>query len=121
MLDGNVGNDVLIGGAGDDTLDGGEGNDSLTGGAGNDWLVGAEGSDTLTGGEGSDRFFLVAGFGPDLITDFEDGVDFLVLDNGLVFSDLSITQTQNATLIEVGDELLVTINGIVEITASDVI
>jgi Ca2+-binding RTX toxin-like protein len=71
--------DNLDGGQGIDTLRGGVGNDILTGGLDTDWLNGDTGSDTLTGGGGTDRFVFrlpdspVAT--PDLITDFESGVD----------------------------------------------
>ncbi len=52
-LRGGSGNDVIRGGAGDDDLYGGDGNDVLYGNAGNDGLYGGMGSDTLTGGSGS--------------------------------------------------------------------
>ena len=55
----------------------GSGNDKLFGGAGNDILNGNEGNDTLTGGAGSDTFHFSKGFGHDVITDFEEGVDKL--------------------------------------------
>lgn len=44
-LDGDDGNDVLMGGAGNDTLNGDAGNDYLNGGAGNDLLNGGTGND----------------------------------------------------------------------------
>ncbi len=47
-LNGNDGDDILIGGAGKDTLKGGEGNDLLHGGAGNDTLDGGNGNDTAS-------------------------------------------------------------------------
>jgi Ca2+-binding RTX toxin-like protein len=100
---GGGGNDTLIGGSGDDSLDGGEGDDSLSGGAGNDTLIGVDGNDiirggggrdTLTGGSGADRFVFDtapgAAAGVDLITDFRQGVDRLVLDRA-VFDRLPST------------------------------
>ena len=70
-IDGQGGDDVLIGGAGKDHLMGGAGNDTLIGGAGNDTLIGGAGSDTLTGGTGADTFeYLFMTDQGDTITDF---------------------------------------------------
>jgi Ca2+-binding RTX toxin-like protein len=54
-LEGNGDNDTLDGGNGNDSLNGGDGNDSLVGGAGNDTLIGGTGIDTLNGGNGNDN------------------------------------------------------------------
>jgi Ca2+-binding RTX toxin-like protein len=62
-ISGTDGYDALVGGAGDDTLDGGWGGEVLTGGAGADTFV-------FRAWEGG----TVSG-GPELITDFELGVD----------------------------------------------
>lgn len=86
-LDGGIRADTLEGDAGADDLDGNFGNDRLNGGAGNDRLFGNLGLDTLTGGEGFDIFV----FNPtaaDVITDFEPGVDTIVL-GGLGVTSLS--------------------------------
>src|SRR5262249_9744147 len=48
LLEGEGGNDFLVGGAGNDQLDGGPGMDTLNGEAGNDFLAG--GVDGLAGG-----------------------------------------------------------------------
>jgi Ca2+-binding RTX toxin-like protein len=47
-LDGEAGNDVLLGGQGDDVLTGGSGNDLLSGGAGNDFMLGGDGDDIFS-------------------------------------------------------------------------
>lgn len=51
VLEGGVGDDVLIGGSGDDTISGNEGDDVLIGGPGTDVLDGGAGDDILIGGE----------------------------------------------------------------------
>lgn len=82
-LDGGDGADTLIGGDGDDTLGGFAGDDTLDGGAGHDELVGGSGLDRLTGGADDDWFIFLhqadsVGAG-DVITDFQPGVDQLVV------------------------------------------
>jgi Ca2+-binding RTX toxin-like protein len=73
-INGNEGNDVLIGGTG---------NDKLNGGTGNDVLMGGGGADQLTGGAGNDTFLFKAisdstpGTGHDTITDFTHGSDHI--------------------------------------------
>jgi Ca2+-binding RTX toxin-like protein len=70
---------VLDGGAGDDLLIGGAGWDVLVGGTGHDTLEGGLGLDVLTGGAGADHFVFNRGDGHDLVTDFQQGVDKIVL------------------------------------------
>lgn len=82
---------------GNDTIYGTSGNDALDGGGGADRLHGGAGADVLTGGAGSDLFYFqpdtrspakTPNFGgpfdsqrsdPDVITDFEQGVDRIEL------------------------------------------
>lgn len=83
------GADQLHGGGGNDLLDGGGGADVLRGGNGDDTLIGGLGADTLVGGAGRDLFvFGRTPLGPDLglddnardlITDFRQGEDLIVL------------------------------------------
>lgn len=87
QLYGDNGSDHLTGGADDDLLDGkngvdtvngGAGADVINGGEGDDFLTGGSGADVLTGGVGTDVFdFQFASQGPDEITDFVSGVDFI--------------------------------------------
>ena len=62
----------------------------------------------------SDRFLLTASQGTETITDFQDGIDYLVLDGGLTFGQLSITydETNQSTQIGLSDsgEILAQIN-----------
>ncbi|EAQ26302.1 DUF6851 domain-containing protein [Roseovarius sp. 217] len=83
------GDDDLFGGDGDDFLAGGGRDDLIDGGAGNDTINGGAGNDVMTGGDGVELFVFnefVAG-DVDVITDFEVGVDSVLirvndLDNG---------------------------------------
>ena len=61
LLDGDAGNDTLLGGAKNDTLCGDAGADSIFGSAGNDMLIGGDGNDTLLGGSGNDVLLGQAG------------------------------------------------------------
>ncbi len=96
-LSGGAGDDSLQGGGGDDALDGGNGNDTIDGGAAADQIIGGIGVDLLSGGDNDqandtlsgngkgpdgsiDTFRFVNLFGNDTVTDFEDGVDQVVLD-----------------------------------------
>lgn len=79
ILNGLDGNDTLNGGIGNDTLIGGNGNDILNGGSGNDIMRGGDGFDTATGGAGADQFQFAPGDDTLVITDFQLGVDDLVL------------------------------------------
>ncbi|MBT1159334.1 M10 family metallopeptidase C-terminal domain-containing protein [Aminobacter anthyllidis] len=102
VLNGNDGADTLYGEAGNDTLKGGPGNDRLNGGAGKDILEGLEGMDILTGGAGSDVFVFrslseAAPNLPDIITDFEHGIDRL--DLSLIDANLRVTGDQAFSFI----------------------
>ncbi len=77
FLTGGADRDRVFGDAGDDTVSGGSGNDTLNGGSGADIIVGQAGSDLLTGGAGADVFVFAAGFGADVIRDFQDNLDTL--------------------------------------------
>ena len=62
-------------------VQGEEGDDLLIGGRLSDTLAGGLGNDTLTGGTGRDNFvFGPADLGADVITDFQDGTDQLDVD-----------------------------------------
>jgi Ca2+-binding RTX toxin-like protein len=81
FIDAGEGNDKLVGSAGAEDLRGGSGNDILNGGAGDD---------ILTGGTGNDRFVFEAGWGHDVITDFQAGSsigDVIAMSN-IVFASL---------------------------------
>ena len=79
-LYGQAGDDILIGTIGDNILDGGTGADTIYSGNGSDTIV-------LRLGDGGSTLAAA-----DTITDFTDGSDFLGLDGGLVYTDLTIAQ-----------------------------
>jgi len=114
LIRGGAGDDLLNGRNGNDTLRGNWGNDTLIGGLGDDILFGGLGNDVLTGSAGSDRFLLAAVRGSDTITDFESGVDSLVLLGSLTFGQLDITQSDSDTLISVAStgKVLATLTGV---------
>ncbi len=77
IISGSKGNDKLNGNKGDDEINGNKGADKINGGKGDDLLNGGKGADQLTGGAGADTFVFAAGDGDNVITDFEDGTDFI--------------------------------------------
>jgi VCBS repeat-containing protein len=85
-LRGTDAGDTQKGGTSSTVLDGGNGNDTLLGGNGADTIIGGSGNDFLTGGKGSDVFVFASGFGHDVITDFQVGLDRLQFSKS-VFSD----------------------------------
>jgi Ca2+-binding RTX toxin-like protein len=97
-LDGQFGNDTLIGTAFDDRLDGGSNDDVLNAGDGNDELLDGDGNDNLDGGPGNDMFRLLA-MGSDNTSDpsGDDVLDFFGAGSGVVV-DLDLTGVaQNIT------------------------
>jgi Ca2+-binding RTX toxin-like protein len=98
-LYGGNGGDNLIGGSGDDTLYGESGDDVLDGGSGDDVLLGGAGDDILTGGAGgADWFWFETGEGVDIVTDFEDGIDKIVV--GTSISNINVYDYGGDALLE---------------------
>ena len=93
--------DYLFGGAGNDELNGLGGDDVLVGGGRRDTLNGGAGNDILIGGRGRDRFWIADETGTDIIVDFKDGRDRLLLDDTLSVGQLSINQGDGYTEIGV--------------------
>ena len=100
------GDDTLHGGAGNDRLYGGRGADTLSGDAGKDTLHGGPGDDTLYGGAGNDTFVFAPGHGDDALPDFghgDDRIDLSAFDGLDALADLSISQTDRGTVIDLSD------------------
>jgi Ca2+-binding RTX toxin-like protein len=70
---------TLYGLGGDDNLGGGKGNDIINLGAGNDTVNGGKGDDTITTGEGNDLIKFNEKGGADVVTDFNRGLDHVLL------------------------------------------
>lgn len=89
---GNDGDNILVGNSGMNSLRGGAGNDTIDGRGGDDVITGGSGLDQLTGGAGADKFIFDATLtsgNKDSITDFQVGVDKIVLSSSIfgVFSN----------------------------------
>ncbi len=69
-------------------------------------------NDTLTGNINSNVFALQPGGKNQVITDFEDGIDFLGLANGVAFEQLAITPGDGATLINLNGQTLASLTGV---------
>jgi Ca2+-binding RTX toxin-like protein len=112
LLNGGGGNDLLRGLVGNDVVAGLSGDDVLDGGKGNDTLIGGKGIDELLGGQGRDRFVIELNGGNDIVKDFQNTIDRIVVLGKLDFSDLDITQKNGSTIISVGNEQIATLKGV---------
>lgn len=91
-LCGKAGRDLLIDLWGNNQLLGGDGDDRLWSGFGDDFLDGGPGTNRIFGGFGQDTFVLKNDGRLDTIFDFVPGVDRFLLQGGLTFAQLAITQ-----------------------------
>ena len=127
VINGGLGADKLVGGDGNDTANGDEANDQVFGGAGSDTLnggvgqdkmYGEAGDDVLTGGADRDQFFFGTGGGNDTITDWQNGVEKLYIQNvaGVDdFSDLSVaTNGDGWAVITYADGSTITLVGVTQ-------
>ncbi|MDE4063695.1 calcium-binding protein [Phaeobacter gallaeciensis] len=122
-LFGGRGSDTLSGAGGKDKLNGGGGSDTLSGGQKRDILIGGKGADVLTGGAGADCFIFKGADGNDSITDFQDGLDIILIKSGASsFAELEISRLGSDTIIDFSS-VTITLNDIspTDITASDFI
>ena len=123
-LEGEEGNDTLIGSSGPDFLQGDDGNDEISGLGGDDMIPGGEGSDIIMGGAGNDYFSMWTGtnnYGVDWI-DGGDGVDEVNFIN--VFTSRPIVVDLAAGTLVGGDvpgTSRATLLSIEEVYASDLV
>lgn len=128
-ISGRSGDDFIYGDGGNDFLQGEQGNDLLVGGAGDDRLQGGMGSDLLVGGAGSDVFVLKIGyyrrFDNDVIIDFEDDVDQIILDNNYGnfggIKGLTADQVLAKFATQVGSDVKIQFKGYFEIIVENVL
>ncbi|MBC1242269.1 calcium-binding protein, partial [Nostoc sp. 2RC] len=102
IITGSASADNLQGTSSDDLIFGFASNDTIVAGDGNDELYGGLGTDNLTGGAGNDIFVLAPNQGRDTIKDFNINEDLIALSGGISYANLSITQSNNDTLIKIG-------------------
>ncbi|WP_199247574.1 VWD domain-containing protein [[Phormidium] sp. ETS-05] len=98
--------------ASNDPLTGNAENDILTGDAADNILNGELTNDPLTGDSNSNVFALQPGGENNVIAEFEDGIDFLGLANGVTFEQLAITPGDGATLINLNGQPLASLTGV---------
>ncbi len=118
----NGNNNRLYGGSGDDKLFSNV-NDSLFGGDGDDVLfAGNKGGNRLTGGAGADSFWIANASLPaskNIVTDFTPGIDAIGI-GGITgvtkFSDLTLLQQGNDTLVKAANTELASLLGITSTT-----
>lgn len=108
ILNGDSGNDSIVGGAGDDCLQGGQGDDTLAGGSGADVLSGGDGADQLRGDSGMDTLqgnagndLLEGGEGDDLFR-LISGDDRDVISGGQGFDTITVEGTPLGDTYRVG-------------------
>jgi len=126
-IKGAGGKDFIGGNKGRDMIKGGNGDDTLRGGNANDRIFGQNGDDKIFGGRGADKFVFSKGGDFDIIKDFEDDHDLLLLTrlgladaddalshasniNGNVvfdFGDGDVLKVVNMTKADLGDDILV--------------
>ena len=75
--------DFMYGGQNNDRIAGEDGSDRLYGQSGDDYLIGGADTDWLYGGTGEDRFLFGENFDKDLVRDFENNVDTILINDNL--------------------------------------
>lgn len=82
-LFGGAARDFMYGGQDDDRIAGEDGSDRLYGQSGDDYLIGGADTDWLYGGTGEDQFLFGENFDKDLVRDFENNVDTILINDNL--------------------------------------
>lgn len=90
-------------------LQGNKGDNHLNGYAGNDAFFGGAGDDMMTGGAGIDGFYFKANADREIITDFVDGEDLLILFPGDEIKNVSDLIANHAR--QAGDDVVISGDG----------
>ena len=118
-----VGDGAILGTSSGEIIDGTAGGETIIALAGDDTINGGAGDDTMLGGQGADVFLFAAGYGRDMIVDFEDGLD--VIYSAIPLNDLILTDTASGLEIShsgaPGDTLLLLGISAHQIDGSDII
>jgi hypothetical protein len=104
-INGNAGNDVILGGGAADIIRGGTGNDQIQGLGGNDILKGEDGNDAVAGGIGND--LMLGGLGDDRLSDSTGrnlaiggkGTDQLQVTDGILIGSETIHDGNDVALL----------------------
>ena len=119
-VDGQKGNDTILGDGGNDDLSGSGGADILKGGAGKDTLNGGNGNDRLSGNKGDDRFVFEDKFGKDVITDFSARNRKEKIDLSDVTAITSMKDLRADHMSQKGDDVVIKVGKNNRITLEDV-
>ncbi|NIJ21113.1 Ca2+-binding RTX toxin-like protein [Sphingomonas naasensis] len=95
---GTSANDTIHGSLDAESLTGAAGNDWIDGRAGADIIAGGTGDDTIYGGSGDDRYLFNLGDGQDILDEYDRegaGFDRLVFGDGILPSDIQVSQANN--------------------------
>jgi serralysin len=95
--------------------------DRLNGDNGDNLLIGWQGDDTLAGNDGADTFAFTDGFGADLVLDFEDGNDLLdfAAHSATDFAQLTVSDSGADAIVEDGAGNSVTLAGAAGLLGAD--
>jgi Ca2+-binding RTX toxin-like protein len=117
---------TLVGDAGNDVMTGGNVGDFLYGFSGSDTLNGGSGNDNLIGGADADTFVFAAGWGTDIVWDWQNGAEqFDMRGSGATsFGNLTVNQNLSGSgnaLVTFGGNQVLVIGGANQIDAGDFI
>ncbi|QFS82598.1 Hemolysin, plasmid [Roseivivax sp. THAF40] len=111
---GGAGNDVVLGVAGDNLYDGGAGDDRLIAQDGDDTLIGGADRDLIVSGGGADSFVFMAGADTDIVVDFHNDIDTLLVDADLAgglgaadFVQQNAITLNGFTALKVDDDVMI--------------